>query len=667
MNYQLKLEEIINNLDNCATRPKLLLHACCAPCSSYCIEYLSKYFDITIYYYNPNIDTQEEFDKRVNELNKFVSSFKVDNPVKIVVETYDNSEFETAIKGREDDLEGSNRCFICYELRMDKAASYAKENNFDYFTTTLSISPYKNANKLNEIGEKLEKKYGIKYLYADFKKKNGYRRSIELSKEYGLYRQDYCGCKYSKIARDKREELKREKLVKDVNKKQNETLIKKEMTISKNVILSILIFALAFLFTRDFPISKYSSELTNSSNSHNKIDNTITENVIPNNTIEKLIIEEKKANIDELYIYGQRLNIRGNIELLYEDIKDVNLKIKGKENEIDVELKYELSDNNINYYIADKINNGFVLDNLLIDKYDVYLEIITEYKKYYHKLFNNTDYKETTYYSVIDNNERKKIVIKSEEDTKISVISNSSNDIYDIVIDPGHGGSDRGACYKDRCETDFTLMLSKLLKKKLEGLGYNVALTRIGDYNLTNYGETGRIDNMHNSNAKLGISVHLNDFTKGTTSGVEIYTPGNVDYTFARKAIKTIKDSSGLDYSKNTFCKVEEGIYTRLFSETDIKNVANDAISKNYTAFEVSLKTNYYYQIRESGGYITGAYADGRDNFGANSYVRSNKGIETYILELGYMKVDSDIKAVTENKEIIMTNLAATIDKYLKN
>ena len=131
MNYQLKLEEIINNLDNCDTRPKLLLHACCAPCSSYCIEYLSKYFDITIYYYNPNIDTKEEFDKRVNELNKFVSSFKVDNPVKIVVETYDNSEFETAIKGREDDLEGSNRCFICYELRMDKAALYAKENNFD--------------------------------------------------------------------------------------------------------------------------------------------------------------------------------------------------------------------------------------------------------------------------------------------------------------------------------------------------------------------------------------------------------------------------------------------------------------------------------------------------------------------------------------------------------
>ena len=125
MNYQLKLEEIINNLDNCDTRPKLLLHACCAPCSSYCIEYLSKYFDITIYYYNPNIDTKEEFDKRVNELNKFVSSFKVDNPVKIVVETYDNSEFETAIKGREDDLEGSNRCFICYELRMDKAALYA--------------------------------------------------------------------------------------------------------------------------------------------------------------------------------------------------------------------------------------------------------------------------------------------------------------------------------------------------------------------------------------------------------------------------------------------------------------------------------------------------------------------------------------------------------------
>ena len=127
MNFQILLEEEIEKIKNNKVKPKLLLHACCAPCSSYVIEYLSKYFDITIYYYNPNIDTKEEFDKRVNELNKFVSSFKVDNPVKIVVETYDNSEFETAIKGREDDLEGSNRCFICYELRMDKAALYAKE------------------------------------------------------------------------------------------------------------------------------------------------------------------------------------------------------------------------------------------------------------------------------------------------------------------------------------------------------------------------------------------------------------------------------------------------------------------------------------------------------------------------------------------------------------
>lgn len=667
MNYQLKLEEIINEIKDNNNKPKLLLHACCAPCSSYCIEYLAKYFDITIYYYNPNIDTKDEFDKRVNELNKFVNSFKVDNPVKVVVETYDNSEFEVAIKGREDDLEGSNRCFICYELRMDKAALYAKENNFDYFTTTLSISPYKNANKLNEIGEKLERKYDVKYLYADFKKKNGYRRSIELSKEYGLYRQDYCGCKYSRIARDKREALKRETIVKEVNKKHNETLIKKEMTISKNIILSALVFILAFLFTRDFPISTYSSKLTNSSNSNNKIDNVIKEEELNKNVvIEENTIEEQKGYIDELYVYGQRLNIKGNIELTYDNIEDINLKIKGKKNETIVDLKYDVLDNEINYYISDKINNGFVLDNLFIDKYLVYLEIVTTEKSYYHELLNNTEYKETTYYSVGSNEKRKKITIKAEDELMINVILNDSDEIYDVVIDPGHGGSDKGACFKERCETDFTLMLSKLLKKKLEDLGYKVALTRNDDYSITNYGENGRIDNMHNSNAKLGISIHLNDYAKGTSNGVEIYTPGNVDYTFARDAIKAVKDASGLEYSENSFCKVEEGIYTRLFSETDLKNVAKDAKVKNYAAFDVSLKTTYYYQIRESGGYITGAYADGRDNFGANSYVNTNKGIETYIIEFGYMKVDSDIEAIINKKDDIMTKLAASIDKYLK-
>ena len=194
MNYQLEMEKIINQKQG----NKLLLHACCAPCSSYVLEYLTNYFYITILYYNPNIYPKEEFDKRYQELNRLIKELPHSNSISLIEGRYDYNEFLNIAKGLESVPEGGERCFKCYELRMREAAKYAKEHNFDYFTTTLSISPYKNSNKLNEIGKKLEDELGVKYLYADFKKKNGYKRSIELSKEYNLYRQDYCGCIYSK-------------------------------------------------------------------------------------------------------------------------------------------------------------------------------------------------------------------------------------------------------------------------------------------------------------------------------------------------------------------------------------------------------------------------------------------------------------------------------------
>lgn len=193
MNYQKKLEEIIDSLNY---RPKLLLHACCGPCSSYVIEYLSKYFDITIYYYNPNIYPEEEYTRRLNELKTFLP--KMNKNIKIIEDIYDPKDYYKSIKGLEKLGEKSERCYECYKFRMNKAALYAKQNNYDYFTTTLSISPYKISSWINEIGEILEKEYNIKYLYSDFKKKNGYKRSLELSKEYNMYRQDYCGCVYSK-------------------------------------------------------------------------------------------------------------------------------------------------------------------------------------------------------------------------------------------------------------------------------------------------------------------------------------------------------------------------------------------------------------------------------------------------------------------------------------
>ena len=200
MNYQKVLDEILNKIGN--DTPKLLLHACCAPCSSYVLEYLSKYFEITLYYYNPNIHPELEYNRRIEELKKFISEFNGVNKIDLVEEEYNTSEYFNEVKGLENLGERSKRCYNCYKFRMDKAALYAKNNNFDYFTTTLSISPYKVSNWINEIGRELEKKYNINYLYADFKKKNGYKRSLELSKQYNLYRQDYCGCIYSKQERE---------------------------------------------------------------------------------------------------------------------------------------------------------------------------------------------------------------------------------------------------------------------------------------------------------------------------------------------------------------------------------------------------------------------------------------------------------------------------------
>jgi len=199
VNYQKEMEKIIQKID-CTDKPSLLLHSCCAPCSSYVLEYLQNYFKITVLFYNPNMIDIEEFEKRYQEqvkINKSISS-----EIDLIKVDYTSDEFFEKIKGLENHKEGGLRCDACFELRLEEAASYAKKYGFDYFTTTLSISPLKNSEHLNSIGQKLALQYDTQYLFSDFKKKNGYKRSVELSKENDLYRQDYCGCIYSKIERD---------------------------------------------------------------------------------------------------------------------------------------------------------------------------------------------------------------------------------------------------------------------------------------------------------------------------------------------------------------------------------------------------------------------------------------------------------------------------------
>lgn len=196
INYQLELDKVIASFDGNA--PRLLLHSCCAPCSSYTLKYLSQYFDITVYYYNPNISPKAEFDKRYAEQKRLIASMPFEHSVDLIMGDYCYNDFLNIAKGFEDVPEGGERCFRCYRLRLEHTAKLAKEKGYDYFCTTLSISPLKNSQKLNEIGQEVAREYGVKWLPSDFKKREGYKQSIELSKEYNLYRQNFCGCVYSK-------------------------------------------------------------------------------------------------------------------------------------------------------------------------------------------------------------------------------------------------------------------------------------------------------------------------------------------------------------------------------------------------------------------------------------------------------------------------------------
>jgi hypothetical protein len=210
INYQLLMEETIRKECSDERVPKLLLHSCCGPCSSYCLACLSEHFQVTVFYYNPNIYPPKEYALRAREQERFAAQFPAKHAIRFVEGSYDTGRFYDMAKGMEQLPEGGERCFACYELRLRETAEYAKENGFDFFTTTLSISPLKNSAKLNEIGGRLGEEYGISYLYSDFKKKDGYKKSTELSNEYHMYRQYYCGCEFSKAQRDREIALREE-------------------------------------------------------------------------------------------------------------------------------------------------------------------------------------------------------------------------------------------------------------------------------------------------------------------------------------------------------------------------------------------------------------------------------------------------------------------------
>lgn len=408
INYQLKLEEIIKSLDG--KTPKLLLHACCGPCSSYVLEYLSNYFQITILYYNPNIYPEYEYRRRVEELKVFVPKKEYKNPINVIEDTYNPKEFYDAVKGLELLGEKSKRCYECYKLRMIKACKYAKDNNYDFFTTTLSISPYKVSEWINEIGEQLEKEYNVKYLYSDFKKNNGYKRSQELSKIYGMYRQNYCGCSFSKREREEFEKRRLNDTFCDITKLYNLGNIINKPTVLEGGITNKV-------YKLDTDKSSYIVKILSTKDAI-KFDNAETKATIAkNNGIEALTAIKlgdryvqiiNGLNIVVYPYYDGKILLTKELSLEHikrlanslarlHSIKIDNINTIHKYEKYDLDYLYSLTDNKDCYKLFK--NNILLLKEIYNKVYDSYMKLSNNYS-YVHKdynrkniLWNNMDYR----------------------------------------------------------------------------------------------------------------------------------------------------------------------------------------------------------------------------------------------------------------------------------
>lgn len=382
-----------------------------------------------------------------------------------------------------------------------------------------------------------------------------------------------------------------------------------------------------------------------------------------------LDIEEEKVNINKLYIYGTHLNMEGN----YTFPEEAELVLYNGDF-----IAYKLKVSNGEFNLSEYVNDGIYLDDIPKGKYYLFLRtkyVENEEEKYKHySLFNNTNYQETTYYTM--SNYSNKIVITNEDSyptimMKVEKIKN--DEVYDIVIDPGHGGIDGGASKNGYKETDFTLNIANKLKEQLEENGFKVKLTHeIGQLSendrLEEYGVHGRAVIPREVNAKYLFSIHLNSSTYASVSGLEIYTAKNINYDFAKLLVKNITTSTGLGYSNNKINKIDNSIYSRNFTELDVEDSINDYKNGNLIPYDVTTNSNYYYMIRETGGIITGAYVDNRNSeIVGNPYTLSNIGTETYLLELGYISNINDLNNVISNLDKYVDGIATSISTLYNN
>lgn len=357
-------------------------------------------------------------------------------------------------------------------------------------------------------------------------------------------------------------------------------------------------------------------------------------------------------NINEFYIYGTHLNIKleNNLNKPVLILKSINQTITYK-----LVLKDDF------YTLSSKLNEGIDLEKLSSDKFYI---IIKDNDKYYN-LVNNTNYNNLTYYSISS----KKIDLSFNKSMILNVKhKNKPNNVYDIVIDAGHGGDDPGASSFGYNESDLTLEYSKKIKSNLEKLGYKVKLTRDSDISLKNYGNNSRTSIPYDVKCKYLFSIHFNSSESYVSNnGFEIYVPNNINYDLAEQIVKGIK-SIDFNSSTNNAFKVKDGIYLRNLSKTDISNMRNEAINNGYKMYNVDTNTPYLYMIRETGGYMTNAYMDGRNTrYSKNNYYNSNIGSESYLLELGFINNKKDLNFILNNKNKYSKSIASSIDYYIKN
>uniref|UniRef100_UPI0025FC079D N-acetylmuramoyl-L-alanine amidase family protein n=1 Tax=Methanosphaera sp. TaxID=2666342 RepID=UPI0025FC079D len=322
--------------------------------------------------------------------------------------------------------------------------------------------------------------------------------------------------------------------------------------------------------------------------------------------------------------------------------------------------------------LNDNVNEGILLDDIPVGKYFMFLRSTNDDEKRddtykYYVLKNNSEYKETSFYTF--SNIGNKIVISSDDDyatLMMTVNKNNDDNIFDVVIDPGHGGMDSGASKNGYKETDFTMRAALSLKDKMEAYGVKVKLTREKEQltlneTLPNYGLHGRAVIPHEVNAKYIFSLHLNSSNYSSANGLEIYTAQNINYDFAKKLVKNITENAKTNISKNPVNRVFDGVYTRTFTESDINSSIKEYKQKKMEPYDLTTKSNYYYMIRETGGIVTGAYVDNRnESVGENPYYNSNVGCETYLIEMGYITNKIDVENINNNLDKYTDAIANT-------